>query len=206
MKIENWNGHDIRFVEHKSDWWGVAKDLSDALAYRDAHNMIRNLEDEDKDTHIVSTPGGSQELSIISEFGIYDVIFNSRKKEAKEFKRWVFEILKSLRETSGLEGFQIFRMLDKDHQKKAMKRLSASLAKPGRVDFIKANTIANKAVSNMFGYPKMIKKGDMKPEMLVKRQSILDDTVNLISLDRSFNLGVSVSEKVYEKYNEKELI
>lgn len=201
MRIETWNGHNIRFVEHKGEWWAVAKDVASALEYRDAHNLIRIVDSRDKDTHIVSTPGGKQEVLIISEFGIYDAVFNSRKKEAKEFKRWVFKVIKSLRETSGIEGFQIFRMLDKDHQKEAMSRLNSALTKPTKVDFIKANTIANKAVSNIFGYPKMLKKDEMTPEMLLKRQSILDDTVNLIIADRSFNLGISISEKIYEKYN-----
>lgn len=201
IRIETWNGHNIRFVEHKGEWWAVAKDVASALEYRDAHNLIRIVGSRDKDTHIVSTPGGKQEVLIISEFGIYDAVFNSRKKEAKEFKRWVFNVIKSLRETSGIEGFQIFRMLDKDHQKEAMSRLNSALTKPTKVDFIKANTIANKAVSNIFGYPKMLKKDEMTPEMLLKRQSILDDTVNLIIADRSFNLGISISEKIYEKYN-----
>lgn len=165
--------------------------------------MTRRLDNEEKDTVRLkdSNKKGNPNITIISEIGIYEAIFGSELKEAKEFKRWVFNVIKSLREASDLEGFQIFRMLDKDHQKEAMRRLNSALAKPTKVDFIKANTIANKAVSNMFGYPKMLKKDEMTPEMLLKRQSILDDTVNLIAIDKSFNLGISVSEKIYQKYN-----
>ena len=64
-------------------------------------------------------------------------------------------MLKHLREVTGLEGFQVFRMLDKQHQKEAMSKLSSSLKAPVRIDFIKANTIANKAVSNVFGHKGM---------------------------------------------------
>lgn len=99
-------------------------------------------------------------MLIVNEYGIYETVFESRKKEAKEFKRWIFEMLRQLRQSTGLEGFQIFRMLDKEHQREAMGRLNASLIKPVRVDFIKTNTIANKAVSNIHGYPKMVKKGN----------------------------------------------
>lgn len=198
MKTEIWNGYPIRFVEKEGEWWAVAKDVAVALGYRDAYNMTRLINSEDKDTHKVSTPGGSQELLIISEFGIYDAVFNSHKKEAKGFKRWVYEMLKTLRQSTGLEGFQIFRMLDKDHQKEAMAKLNKGLKEPGRPDFIKANTIANKAVSNKYGYSKMVKKGDMTPEMLVDRQELLDSAVELMGIKDKFGLNLSVSEEVYK--------
>lgn len=91
-------------------------------------------------------------------------------------------------------------MLDKEHQKEAMAKLKAGLNQPVRVDFIKANTIANKATSTLYGYPKMLKKNQMAPNMLVQRQQILDDTVNLMATNESFGLGLSVSRVVYDKY------
>lgn len=107
-------------------------------------------------------------------------------------------MLKTLRHSTGLEGFQIFRMLDKDHQKEAMANLKKGLKGLGRPDFIKANTIANKAVSNKYGYSKMVKKGDMTPEMLVDRQELLDSTVGLMGIKDKFGLNLSVSEEVYK--------
>lgn len=139
-------------------------------------------------------------MIVISETGIYEAIFNSRRQEAKAFKKWVKQVIKQLRQSTGLEGFQIFRMLDKEHQKEAMRKLKESLEKPVRVDFIKANTIANKAVSSMYGYPKIIKKNDMTPDMLVKRQQVLEDTVKLMALVKKFGLELSVSKTIYNKY------
>jgi len=46
----------------------------------------------------------------------------------------------------------------------------------------------------------MIKKKDMTPDMLIERQPILDDTVDLMSVADKFDLNISVSQKVYEKY------
>lgn len=197
MKMENWNGYSIRFVEKDGEWWAVAKDVAMALGYKHTPQMVRNLDQKDKGVHKVDTLGGKQELSIISEFGIYDATFGSHKKEAKEFKRWVFSVIKTLRQSTGLEGFQIFRMLDKEHQKEAMSKLCHLLRKPVRVDFIKANVIANKAVSTKHGHPKMVKKADMTPEMLADRQELLDDAVNLMAVKEKFNLNISVSEEVY---------
>lgn len=207
MKTEIWNGHAIRFVEKTpGEWWAVAKDVAEALEYSRPHDMVRMLEAQDKGTHKVRTTSekakcpDTQEMLIISEFGIYDAIFSSRKPEAKDFKRWVYDVIQTLRQESGLAGYEVFRMLDKEHQKQAMQKLKNGLTNPVRVDFIKANTIANKAVSNMHGFPKMVKKGEMSPDMLRERETVLDDTVMLMEANDSFSLGLSVSGAVYQKY------
>ena len=83
-----------------------------------------------------------------------------------------------------------------------MAKLKAGLKQPVRVDFIKANTIANKAISNMFGYPKMLKKGEMTPYMLIKREDVLDDTVELMAVKEKFNLNISVSDSIYSRYEQ----
>lgn len=201
MKTETWLGHQIRFVEKEpSDWWAVAKDVSDALDYDHTPHMMRLIDPEEKGVRKVDTLGGKQKLSIISEFGIYDAIFGSHKTEAKEFKHWVKQIIKQLRKSSGLAGFEVFRLLDKEEQRKQMSRLSQALRNPVRVDFIKANTIANKAVSTRHGYPKMVRKKDMLPEMLIDREPILQDVVDLMSAKERFSLDVSVSKAIYSKY------
>ena len=81
-----------------------------------------------------------------------------------------------------------------------MDRLRASLRQPVQVDYIKANTIANKAVSTLFGHPKMVKKESMSPDMLVKRQEVLDSTVDLMGIAERFSLDFSISDAVYRKY------
>ena len=86
------------------DVWFVATDIAAALGYRDAFNMSRILDDDEKGTHIVSTLGGEQELSVINESGVYSAIFRSRKENAKKFKKWVTsEVLPSIRKTGGYQ-------------------------------------------------------------------------------------------------------
>jgi len=201
VKVEKWNGYEIRFVEKEpSEWWAVLTDVTKALSVSN-RDVRRRLDDEVVSTHpIKDSMGRKQEMLIISEYGLYEAIFTSRKREAKDFRHWIFGVIKELRQQSGLEGFQVFRMLDKEHQKETMSRLSQSLKQPKRINFIKANTIANKAISTKYGYDKMIKKKDMTPDMLIERQPILDDTVNLMSVVDRFDLDLSVSEKVYDKY------
>ena len=125
--------------------------------------------------------------------------FKSRKKEAEAFQDWIFDIIKELRQSTGLEGFQVFRMLDKEHQKEAMTKLSHAITEPKPVDYIKANVIANKALSTIYGHSKMVKKKDMTPEMLVDREPILDETVELMTVKEKYGLQFSVSEKIYNR-------
>lgn len=62
---------------------------------------------------------------------------------------------------------------------------------------IKANTIANKATSNVFGFSKMVKKDEMTDEMKLKRQ----DVVQLMTTQKKFGLDdLSISKTVYTKY------
>jgi prophage antirepressor-like protein len=206
IKTENWNGHKIRFVWHNGEWWAVLADIAHPLGLltkkvaQRLRETEKQIEKEVLSRYPLPTPGGLQEMLIVNEYGIYEAITQSRKKEAIQFRFWVYDILKELRQATGLEGFQIFRMLDKEHQKEMMKKLKEGLKQPVKVDFIKANVITNKAISNIYGYPKMIKKGEMTPDMLVKRQSILEDTVELMTVKEKYGLDISVSQTIYSKY------
>jgi len=56
------------------------------------------LDEDEKDTAIVSTPGGIQQMLIVNEAGLYSLILKSRKPEAKAFKRWIIhEVIPSIR-------------------------------------------------------------------------------------------------------------
>lgn len=200
-KLEQWNGHGIRFVEHNGEWWAVAKDITSALGLKNNSRAISILKGVTKSYTL--TNGGKQQVTIIDEKAIYKLVFKSRKKEAEEFQDWVFEIIKQLRQQTGLEGFQAFRMLDKQHQKNAMTLLSNGFqevnkeAKPK--DMIKANTIANKAISNKYGYPKMVKKSEMTEPMLRDREQVLDETVELMLVKERYGLNFSVANTIYGK-------
>ena len=37
MKVENWNGYDIRFVEHNGEWWAVLADICKPLGLKPKH-------------------------------------------------------------------------------------------------------------------------------------------------------------------------
>ena len=199
MKIENLLGNEIRFVEIGGEWWAVAPDIAKALGYRNAPDVTRFIDGEYKLIRTISVSGQGRKTTLISEFGIYKAILNSRKPEAKEFEKWILSVIKELRKQSGLQGFEVFRMLDKEHQKQQMEILRNAYEEPRKENYIKANILANKAVSNYYGFPKMVKKEDMTPEMLVTREKILEDAVKLLEIQEQFELE-HVSQMLYKKW------
>jgi anti-repressor protein len=84
-----------------SEPWFVAKDVCECLEL-DLASGARGLDDDEKGLHTVQTPGGAQEMSIVSEAGLYSLILRSRKPEAKTFKRWItHEVLPAIRKHGG---------------------------------------------------------------------------------------------------------
>lgn len=100
----NFVARSVRIVMIDDCPWFVAADVCAVLEYRMASDMTRFLDDDEKGTHIMRTPGGDQEATIINESGLYAAILKSRKPEAKKFKKWVTsEVLPALRRTGHYE-------------------------------------------------------------------------------------------------------
>lgn len=95
----DYKGSKVRVIEQGGQPWFVATDIAATLGYASAKDCIRGLDNDEKGRQILPTPGGNQELSVISEAGLYSVILKSRVPSAREFKRWVtHEVLPSIRQ------------------------------------------------------------------------------------------------------------
>ena len=207
MKRESWAGHSIRFVERSGEWWAVAQDVCEALGLKQVTRAMSSLKNVQQynvcdltNSKVTSRARDTQAMNIIGEKDIYRLIFKSRKPEAEAFQDWVYETIRELRKASGLEGYETFKLLDKEHQKEAIKKLHDSIAasrEPVKVDYIKANTIANKAVCNRHGIPKMVSKAAMSAEMLKERERVLEDVITLMELNERYGAGMSVSAIIY---------
>lgn len=96
----NFGTHTVRVVTNNNQPWFVATDVATTLGYRNAPDASRHLDNDEKGTQIVRTPGGDQKLTIISESGLYALVLRSRKPEARKFAKWVArEVLPSIRQT-----------------------------------------------------------------------------------------------------------
>ncbi|WOI54314.1 Bro-N domain-containing protein [Parvularcula sp. LCG005] len=85
--------------------WFIARDVCRALHYTNTRDPIRRLDDDEKGVVKHDTPGGDQDMVIISEPGVYRLIAGSRTPAAKRFQRWLYhEVLPDIRRTGQYAG------------------------------------------------------------------------------------------------------
>lgn len=104
-------GNKVRALADGDEVVFVASDIAKILGYRDAANLARNLDDDERGIHEVSTPNGTQNMTVLTESGLYRSILNReiayvKEPEAqafvKRFQRWVtHEVLPQIRRTGG---------------------------------------------------------------------------------------------------------
>lgn len=127
IKVENWCGHSIRFIERNGEWWAILKDICDALGLRSKDVSQRLHPDMLERVSVEVSEDGSNDIRsrgenktrwmlAINELGIYEALFASRKLEARKFRMWAGTVLQKLRRTVGLEGYEVMKMTDKNIQ------------------------------------------------------------------------------------------
>ena len=130
MKVENWNGYDIRFVEVNGEWYAILKDICDALRLR-SKDISQRLDPDMMERVLVESDSTSVEPSLntrkrgewkthwmlaVNEIGIYEALFASRRLEARKFRRWSATVLQKLRNQVGLEQYEVMRMTEPEIQ------------------------------------------------------------------------------------------
>lgn len=94
--FENSEFGEIRVVEIENEPWFVASDICKVLDLSNPTVSVGRLDEDEKAKLNLGLSGG--ETNIINEYGLYNLVLASRKKEAKEFKRWVtHEVLPTIR-------------------------------------------------------------------------------------------------------------
>mgnify|MGYP003313648439 CR=1 FL=1 len=93
----------VRTVQINNEPWFVAKDITDRLGFLNGRDAVsRHVDDDDKDVVKTDTLGGSQQMTVINESGLYSLILRSQLESAKRFKHWVTsEVLPQIRKTGG---------------------------------------------------------------------------------------------------------
>ena len=135
MKVENWCGYDIRFIEVNGEWYAILKDICDALRLRTAaiaqrldpsmlervavDSVSRRPTSYKNQTSFEMTSENvvrTQQMLAVNEIGIYEALFASRRLEARKFRMWAATVLQKLRMRVGLEGYEVMKMTDPDIQ------------------------------------------------------------------------------------------
>lgn len=93
-------GQDVRTLLVDGEPWFVGRDVCDVLDIENVTRALAALDEDEKGLQSMKTPGGPQEMAVISESGLYSLILRSRKPEARVVKRWVtHEVLPTIRKT-----------------------------------------------------------------------------------------------------------
>lgn len=102
MSVIPFNYYDqpVRVVEIDGEPWFVLADLCRVLDLSQPHRVAARLTDDMKGRTPITTLGGAQEMTIVSEPGMYEVVIRSDKPEATAFRRWITaEVLPQIRKT-----------------------------------------------------------------------------------------------------------
>lgn len=136
MRVENWCGYDIRFVEINGEWWAILKDICDALdlhtfkvSQRLDPSMLERVSVEVSDhpskgvrsdipLKYSRSPGENKTrwMLAVNELGIYEALFASRKLEARKFRMWAGTVMQKLRKNVGLQQYEVMRMTESEIQ------------------------------------------------------------------------------------------
>ena len=138
----------IRTVNKGGCIWFVASDVCRALGVGNNRQALTRIDADEKGVIEIDTLGGKQTMSAVNEQGLYSLVLSSRKREAKEFKRWVtHEVIPTIRKTGSysLAGTNQQTKLQADYvktiAKMVAKELKAQQAKEVKALLPKGNCI-----------------------------------------------------------------
>jgi prophage antirepressor-like protein len=123
LQVFNFEQRQVRVIEHDGEPWFVARDVCDVLELVNSREAISPLDDDEKGVRKTDTLGGTQDMNIISESGLYALILRSNKVEARKFRKWVTsEVLPAIRKTG---AYTAPTDMDKDDRDALIRELRA---------------------------------------------------------------------------------
>lgn len=150
----------------------LAKDVAEWIEYdaSSINKMLNNVDETEKVRKNVPTPGGNQEMWFLTEDGLYEVLMLSRKPIAKEFKKQIKEILKTIRKNGMYVterlldnpdlAIQAFTKLKEEREKR--KELEAKIEEQ-KPQVLFANTVKSSYTSILVGeLAKILTQGGFK--------------------------------------------
>jgi prophage antirepressor-like protein len=81
----------------KTDPLFRASDIGVVLEISNIRTSIMDFDESEKVVHSMNTLGGNQEVTFLTEKGLYKMLFRSRKPIAQRFQNWVCEVIKEIR-------------------------------------------------------------------------------------------------------------
>lgn len=99
MQIFDFKDNPVRVTMREGQPWFSAADVCRVLELSNPSMACKPLDEDEKGISTAYTLGGHQKLLAVSESGLYALVFQSRKPQAKAFRKWVTaEVLPAIRQ------------------------------------------------------------------------------------------------------------
>lgn len=100
LAVFDFNGNEVRTVLIDGEPWFVAQDVCKVLEIANSRDATQDLESDEKSVVTTDTSSQNRDMTIVSESGLYEIVFKSRKPQAKAFRKWLRkEVIPSIRKT-----------------------------------------------------------------------------------------------------------
>ena len=97
---EESNLNDLTTVQIEDEVWFVASEVCKLLDIQNVTQAVSSLDDDEKLPYVLHRSGQNRSVTLISESGLYALVFKSKKPSAKQFRKWVTkEVIPSIRKT-----------------------------------------------------------------------------------------------------------
>ena len=86
---EDDNFDNLTTIEIDNEIWFVATEVCKLLDIKNSSDAVSRLDDDEKQTSLIPISGQNRKVNLISESGLYALVFRSSKPSAKKFRKWV---------------------------------------------------------------------------------------------------------------------
>lgn len=91
--------HTIDIIEHEGQRVFRADQIAKVIGLANVHSSIAKFGPTEKSIHDMDTAAGPQKITVLTEKGVYKILFASRKPIAEVFRNWVCDVLKAIAKT-----------------------------------------------------------------------------------------------------------
>lgn len=144
--------HQVRVVtDEAGELLFVGKDVCLAIGYSDHNNAMKQHCKGVVKRHPLQTPGGTQDVRVLSEPDVLRLIVSSNLPAAQAFEKWVFEdVLPSIRKTGSYTAPQAAPIIQSAKEFKALFGVARLLGMDKNASAISANqAVAKRTGTNM---------------------------------------------------------
>lgn len=100
IQLFSFEDREVRTLMIDGNPWWVAKDVCAILEISNERDAYGRLDVADVGTTDVRSGGQMRAMKIVNESGLYDLVLDSRKPQAKAFRKWITsEVIPSIRKT-----------------------------------------------------------------------------------------------------------